>query len=61
VSVKSAIWKKELCCRIDDFDHLNVLGWWDVAEKDYFFGGSSRKEFETEIKNCLIIIVSGGR
>jgi len=51
VSVRSAIWKKEFCCGINDFDHLNVLGWWDISEKDYIFGGRSRKEFEEEIKN----------
>jgi len=58
VSVRSAMWKKEFCCGIDNFDHLNVLGWWDISEKDYIFGGKSRMAFEEEIKNFYFALAS---
>lgn len=51
VSVRSAVWKDAFCRGINGFDHLNVLGWWDHAEKDYASGGRSRREFETEIRS----------
>ncbi len=50
VSVESAKWKKEFFCGIDNFDHLNVLGWWNISENDCIFGGRNKQAFEEEIK-----------
>lgn len=53
-SVSSAKWKDKYFKGIRDWDHLNFLGWWELAELDIFGGGRTEKAFKKEIREFYL-------
>lgn len=57
VSVRSAKWDDEYFVPpVIDADHLNIIGWWDLADA---WRGVGAFELETRIKALYLSIVSG--
>ena len=59
VPVESAKWKDEYSKGIYNFDHLNLLGWWDSSESGLLGRGRTKAEFEKEISDFYLGLAGG--